>query len=178
MGIFNGDFQWGFSMGFFNGVFQWGFSMGIFNGDFQWDGTFNGNVMEISEVRDIKGYVYMHIIYIQGYTYNRPYELCASGNVIITTSLCISNMAGSPQFFGENHLELPWRPYVRSMCLALHGSVPPFRCLNGNRKGGWDGNHQQYTPVVLTWASIKRSGPAKQDWPVISLGASNCAVVP
>jgi len=33
-------------------------AMEIFNGDFQWDGTFNGNVMEISEVRDIKGYVY------------------------------------------------------------------------------------------------------------------------
>jgi hypothetical protein len=44
-GIFNGDFQWGFSMGIFNGVFQWCFSMGIFNGDFQWGfsmGIFNG----------------------------------------------------------------------------------------------------------------------------------------
>jgi hypothetical protein len=32
MGIFNGVFQWCFSMGIFNGDFQWGFSMGIFNG--------------------------------------------------------------------------------------------------------------------------------------------------
>jgi hypothetical protein len=50
--------------------------MGIFNGDFQWDGTFNGNVMEISEVRDIKGYVYMHIIYIYKGTHITDHMNC------------------------------------------------------------------------------------------------------